>query len=310
MSRLLGLVASLLIASSAPTLAHEVKAGPLEIIHANIPQPPKGAKSAAGYMAISNEGPEADRLIGVEAGFAARAMLHQTTTNAEGVATMAHVPALDIPPGDTVVLEPGSYHIMLMGLNTALAEGQLLPATLIFEKAGPVQIEFMVDPPGVGGTDHASHEDHAAAGHGSHDAHSAGAPAHAHGIANISQEGLSDPAAIEAVLMAQFHTPDNPLTVAPVTVMGAFAVAGWAQEGAGGRAFLRKDADGWFVEFCAGAGLLAPETLTGLGLSDAEATTLIAAVMAAEAPLGPEAIAGFDSFEGFVPVGKGMAHGG
>jgi hypothetical protein len=223
---------------------------------------------------------------------------------------MAHVPALDIPPGDTVVLEPGSYHIMLMGLNTELVEGQMLPATLIFEKAGPVQIEFMVDPPGAGGMDHSAHEDHAAAGHGDHDAHAAGAHAHGHGAATVSQEGLSDPAAIEALLMAQFHTPDNPLTVAPITVMGPVAIAGWAQDGAGGRAFLRKDPDGWFVEFCAGAGMLAPETLTGLGLSEAEAATLIAAVTSAETPLGPEAIARFDSFEGFVPVGKGMAHGG
>ena len=113
---------------------------------------------------------------------------------------------------------------------------------------------------------------------------------------------------IEALLKAQFDTPDNPLTVAPITVQGSVAIAGWAQGGNGGRAFMRKDEQGWFVEMCAGAGLMLPETLQGLGLSAAEAETLLANAKAAEHHLGAETIALFDSFDGTLMIGR-QGHG-
>lgn len=54
---------------------------------------------------------------------------------------MTHIDRLPILAGDAAVLEPGGY-IMLMGLTGAFTEGQMVPATLVFEKAGRVQIEF------------------------------------------------------------------------------------------------------------------------------------------------------------------------
>lgn len=140
---------------AGPSLAHETRVGDLEISHANIPQPAASAKSAGGYMAISNNGTEPERLIGVEAGFAAKADVHESKVDASGVGTMEPVPALDIPPGQTVNLEHGGYHIMFMGLTGPLVEGEMKKATLIFEHAGRVEIEFMIDPPmGEGEMDH------------------------------------------------------------------------------------------------------------------------------------------------------------
>ena len=55
------------------------------------------------------------------------------------------------PPSD-VVLEQGGMHVMLMGLTGSVTEGDMVPATLIFEQAGRVAVEFMVDPPN--GVDH------------------------------------------------------------------------------------------------------------------------------------------------------------
>ena len=144
MKTILGLMAALMMTTTAA--AHGVKTGDLEIIHPNIPQPATSAKSAAGYMAISNEGAAADRLIGVETAAAQKSMIHTTETSADGVARMVHLEALEIPAGDTVVLEPGGMHVMLMGLTQTLKEGDMLPATLIFEQAGRVEVEFMVDP--------------------------------------------------------------------------------------------------------------------------------------------------------------------
>jgi len=307
MTRLLGLMATLLLA--LPAHAHSVTAGDIEIIHPNIPQPASSAMAAAGYMGISNAGDEADRLIGVETPVAQSAMLHKTEVNADGVASMAHVEGIDIPANDTVVLESGGYHIMLMGLTQELTEGQMVPGVLIFEKAGRVEMEFAIDPPG--GVDHstmdhsamgaeASMETASAEGHG--DGHG-----HGHGAAAPAMTG-DDPTDIEALLKAQFDTPESPLTVAPITVQGDVAIAGWSQDGRGGRAFLRKDAEGWFVELCSGAGLMLPATLQGLGLTPADAETLLVAARAAEETLGTEAIQGFDSFDGTLMIGR-AGHG-
>ena len=128
MKPFLGLLAALLL--STPVLAHSVAKGSIEIIHPNIPQPATGAMAAAGYMGISNRGDHPDRLIGVETPAAQQAMLHQSTVDADGVATMAHVEALEIPAGETVVLEPGGYHIMLMDLQAPVQAGSVIPVTL------------------------------------------------------------------------------------------------------------------------------------------------------------------------------------
>ena len=313
MTRFLGLIAALLLAD--PVHAHGVTVGDLEIIHPNIPQPASSAMAAAGYMGISNAGDEADRLIGVETTVAQSAMLHKTEVNADGVASMAHVEGIDIPANDTVVLESGGYHIMLMGLTQELIEGQMVPGVLIFEKAGRVEMEFAIDPPG--GVDHstmdhsamgaeASTETASAEGHG--DGHGHGHDhGDGHGAAAPAMTG-DDPTDIEVLLKAQFDTPESPLTVAPITVQGDVAIAGWSQDGRGGRAFLRKDAEGWFVELCSGAGLMLPATLQGLGLTPADAETLLVAARAAEETLGTEAIQRFDSFDGTLMIGR-AGHG-
>jgi periplasmic copper chaperone A len=269
MKRHLATLAALLLASTA--YAHEIKMGDLQIIHANIQAPIGSAQVAAGYMGISNEGDHADTLIGVE-------------FSADGVASMKHVEALNIPADDTVVLEPGGYHIMLMGLTQPLNVGDMLPATLIFEHGGRVEIEFMVDPSDRS-VDH-SKMDHSAMGHE--------APIQ-------TGDAVVD---IEALLKAQFDTPEAPLTVAPISVHGPVAVAGWAQDGRGGRAFLRQDDKGWFIELCSGASLMLPATLQSLGLSAADAEALLTQAKAAEAVLAPDIITLLDSFDGTLIFGR------
>ncbi|NGM44459.1 copper chaperone PCu(A)C [Rhodobacter sp. SGA-6-6] len=162
MKHAFGLIAALMISTAAH--AHGVTKGDIEIIHPNIPQPAAGAKAAGGYMGISNEGTEADRLIAVETEAAGKAELHISEIGDDGVATMRHLPeGIEIPAGDTVVLERGGLHVMLMGLTGPLTEGDMVKATLVFEHAGKVEMEFMVDPPG--GEDHSKmdHSDHSTA---------------------------------------------------------------------------------------------------------------------------------------------------
>ena len=174
MFRILSLLTALALA--APAVAHEVTSGDIQIIHPHIPQPAATAKAAGGFMAIVNTGTEPDRLIGVETDIAAKAEVHESRVDANGVGTMEHVDAVEIPPGETINLEHGGYHIMFMGLTGTLTEGDVHKATLIFERTGRVEIEFMIDPPaGMGDMDHSkmdpgkmdhSKMDHSKMGHG------------------------------------------------------------------------------------------------------------------------------------------------
>jgi copper(I)-binding protein len=298
MTRLMALMAAILFA--APVPAHEVTVGDLQIIHPHIPQPAASAKAAGGFMAIVNNGAEPDRLVGVESDLARKSEVHESKVDANGVGTMNHVDFIEIPAGETVSLEHGGYHVMFMGLNGSLTEGELHKATLIFERAGRVEIEFQIDPPaGTGEAMDHSGMDHSGMNHDAGGDHAAMTPA-------MTGDAPVD---IEAVLKARFDTPEHPLTVAPITVQGEVAIAGWAQGGKGGRAFLRRDGEGWFVELCAGKGLLMPETLTGLGLSETDAGALLAGVTAAEAGLGAETIALFDGFDGELFIGRdGQGH--
>jgi len=155
--KILAFAAALFIA--APALAHDLTVGDLQIIHPHIPQP------APGAMAIVNNGTEAERLIGIESDIAARNEVHESKVDAAGVGTMVHVDAVEIPPGQNVNLEHGGYHVMFMGLKGPLTEGEMHKATLIFERAGRVEVEFQIDPPLGEGKGHGhSKMDHGAGG--------------------------------------------------------------------------------------------------------------------------------------------------
>jgi periplasmic copper chaperone A len=145
---------------AAPALmAHEYKAGSLEIDHPWARATPDGAAVGAGYVVLKNTGTTPDRLVSATAPFAGRVEIHEMAM-ANGVMTMRPLPdGLAIPAGGTVTLKPGSYHIMFMELKQPLKAGELLDGTLTFEKAGTVPVKFKVEPVGAGssGHDHSGH---------------------------------------------------------------------------------------------------------------------------------------------------------
>jgi periplasmic copper chaperone A len=133
---------------AAPALADEVKAGDLVITQAWSRATPGGAKVAGGYLTIQNKGSAADRLIGGSADVADKVQVHEMAT-ANGVMTMRPLDkGLSIEPGKTVKLGPGGYHLMLLDLKSPLKQGDKVPVTLEFEKAGKVKLTFDVE--GVG----------------------------------------------------------------------------------------------------------------------------------------------------------------
>jgi copper(I)-binding protein len=133
---------------AAPAQAQEVTAGDLVITQAWSRATPGGAKVAGGYLTIENRGSTADRLIGGSGDITDRIEVHEMTTS-DGVMTMRALDnGLVVEPGKTVKLAPGGYHLMMFGLKSSLKQGDKVPVTLEFEKAGKVKLSFDVQ--GVG----------------------------------------------------------------------------------------------------------------------------------------------------------------
>lgn len=124
--------------------AHDYKVGDLAIAHPIARATTATAMSSAGYFEVTNTGDVADRLIEVRADFP-RVMMHDTKIE-DDIATMFHVDAVEIGAGETVTFMPGGKHVMFMGLNGDPFEvGEKVPATLVFENAGTVEITFNVE---------------------------------------------------------------------------------------------------------------------------------------------------------------------
>lgn len=138
--------------------AHGYKIGSLEIGHPWSRATPKGAAVAAGYLKITNTGSTADRLIGGTGAFSGRFEIHEMSMKG-GVMQMRPVTGgIEIKPGETVELKPGSFHLMFLDLKQPLEKGQRVKGTLTFEKAGSVEVEYAVE--AIGGTPGGGHSGH------------------------------------------------------------------------------------------------------------------------------------------------------
>jgi len=119
---------------------------------------PGGAQVAGGYMKITNNGKDTDRLTGGSFLPASRFEIHEMKTEG-GVMTMRPLPkGLEIKPGETIEFKPGGYHVMFMGLKQGLKEGESVKGTLIFEKAGTLEVEYRVGPIGGGASPAGGHQ--------------------------------------------------------------------------------------------------------------------------------------------------------
>jgi periplasmic copper chaperone A len=106
---------------------------------------PGGAKVAAGFMTITNTGTQADTLIGGSVPFAGAFEVHEMKMEG-GLMKMRRLePGLVIKPGATVVLKPGSLHLMFVDLKQGPKRGTPVKGTLIFEKAGQIEVEYKVE---------------------------------------------------------------------------------------------------------------------------------------------------------------------
>ncbi|MGW1422155.1 copper chaperone PCu(A)C [Bradyrhizobium manausense] len=148
LSRILALAAFSAVVIAAPVRADDVKAGDLVISQAWSRATPGGAKVAGGFLTIENKGSAPDKLVAVTAEIAGKAEVHEMAMD-NGVMKMRPLDrGLVIEPGKTVKLAPGGNHLMLQDLKGPFKQGEKVPVTLEFEKAGKVVVSLDVQ--GVG----------------------------------------------------------------------------------------------------------------------------------------------------------------
>ncbi|MFT6091409.1 copper chaperone PCu(A)C [Sulfitobacter sp.] len=127
--------------------------------------------SGAAFMVLMNHSGSDDRLIGASSDVAKKVELHQHAEDANGVMRMGEIEGgVPIANDEAHTFKRGGDHLMFMGLNRPLVQGEMIKVTLEFEKAGEVEIEITVDQdrqPDEGAMDHST-MDHGTMDHSSH----------------------------------------------------------------------------------------------------------------------------------------------
>ena len=166
MKRILSTLAALALSASA-VFAHDFTLGNLEIHHpaskATLPGQPVGG----GFMTITNKGTEADRLVSITAPDVSDDVQIHEMAMENDVMKMRQLPdGIEIPAGAKVELKSGGLHVMFMKIKHPFKEGEKFKATLNFEKAGKIDVDFKIEAakPGAAHGESGASGDHS--GHG------------------------------------------------------------------------------------------------------------------------------------------------
>lgn len=130
-------------APAADAASATVTIGDIEISGAFTRATLPGAPVAGGFLTLTNTGAEDDLLVRVQSAIAREGQIHEMAMEGDVMKMRQITDGLVIPAGETVTLEPGGFHLMFMGLNAAIAQGDAVPVTLTFEKAGSVTVELV-----------------------------------------------------------------------------------------------------------------------------------------------------------------------
>lgn len=137
-------LAALALTADLAVSAHEYETETVKIDHPWLRVPPPGASVAAAYLTLTGKDGGGDRLVSASIPVAERTELH-TMTMDSGVMKMRPLEnGVAVPAGETIELKPGGMHVMLIGLNAAIVEGGKVKGVLTFEKAGDVEVEFVM----------------------------------------------------------------------------------------------------------------------------------------------------------------------
>jgi copper(I)-binding protein len=155
--RIAAIIGAAFFALTSTSFAHDYTVGSIHIDHPWSRATPKGASVAGGYLVIENKGAAPDRLVGGSSEIAGRFEIHEVKMEG-GVMKMRPLDGgVEIAPGKSVKFEPGGYHLMFLDLKQPPVEGKRFKGTLVFEKAGKVEVEYVVEGMGEKGGGHEHH---------------------------------------------------------------------------------------------------------------------------------------------------------
>lgn len=124
-----------------------VKVANMELSNGMVKGMLPGQPVAGGFITLANEGTEDDRLVGVTSPLADHVEIHEMTMENDVMKMRQLKDGLPVKAGETVQLKPGGLHLMFFGVKNPYRAGETVPATLTFEKAGKVEINFpVIDP--------------------------------------------------------------------------------------------------------------------------------------------------------------------
>jgi periplasmic copper chaperone A len=140
---------------AAPAVLYAVLASPAaaagdyDVGSIHISQPwsratPKGATSGAGYMTLTNNGAAPERVSCVSDDASAQCQIHSMTMEGAVMKMRPVEGGLEIKPGESIMLKPGGNHMMFLSLKHPLVQGGAVKATLKFEHAGTIEVEYPV----------------------------------------------------------------------------------------------------------------------------------------------------------------------
>jgi periplasmic copper chaperone A len=103
-----------------------------------------GQPVAGGYLSIANTGQTDDKLIKASSAKSGRVELHEMTMNDDVMKMRQVEDGIAVPAGANIELAPGGLHLMFFDVGDSFKEGDMVPVSLTFEKAGTVELMLPV----------------------------------------------------------------------------------------------------------------------------------------------------------------------
>lgn len=132
-----------LLAGTAGMSRAEVAFEEITVDNAWVKAMPPSAEYSAAFLTITNASEEDLALVEVRSDVAETVEIHEMET-IEGVMSMRPTKNLAIPHGESVALEPGGTHIMLIDLVEPLTEGESVDLTLVFANGMERQVSAVI----------------------------------------------------------------------------------------------------------------------------------------------------------------------
>lgn len=139
------LIAAVLVVAFAGLLtACGDNAGSVPVIDGQWARPGEEGDNTAAYMSIRNDGDDDIALVGASSDVGQMVEVHESRMD-NGVMRMEEVEEIVVPAGDSIELEPGGFHVMIMHLEQELEPGDEFSLTLHFDDIGDIEIDVPVE---------------------------------------------------------------------------------------------------------------------------------------------------------------------